>query len=360
MKNRFRIDVETDDADLSAADVERAVAHAVEWMTGARPPKCVAKRLPHLRLAELAAARVRVVEAYRADPAFNRAKLARELGVRRKTVSGWILGVDPGAPAKRRAALDADLAERQARREAALAEWHAREAADLAERQARKDRVLSMLGEGIILDEIAEAEGVTRQRISQLLKKWGVDGKAGLRIRTAARAEARAKAKADAKAARAEAKAARRASALKMIESGMTNAEVARRLGVHGVTVGQWARDAGFVSSMSAAVSRGKLRVASMPATARADAAKLIESGMTYAEVAGRFGVSGQTVRRWAQAAGVRSMATGGRSWPEATRAAAVKMVADGMSCREAAKRVGVSKDTVRRWAKAAAQKEDR
>lgn len=83
----------------------------------------------------------------------------------------------------------------------------------------------------------------------------------------------------------------------------------------------------------------------------REEAIQQIRDGLTGAEVARRLGVNRDTVRRWRKSAGLSGKSRGTKS---ALKEEALQMIRDGLSGAEAARRLGVHQGTVSKWRKSA------
>jgi len=120
----------------------------------------------------------------------------------------------------------------------------------------------------------------------------------------------------------------KRQEAQRLVEQGMSFVEAAKRVAVHYTTILNWARAEGW-------------EVQANPKKQQAQ--ELAEGRMNLADVAKQVGVSYSTIRRWANEEGWEGSA--------ALKLKAKSLVGQGFNFSETARNIGVTQPTVSKWA---------
>ena len=137
-----------------------------------------------------------------------------------------------------------------------------------------------------------------------------------------------------------------RLNAMQMVLDGLTDKEVAQKVGVNVRTVGNWKKKAGLTAKSG---KHGKTP-GRKTSPVKGEALRMIREGVKRAEVARRLGVRPSKVRDWQMKAGL----SGKPSARHALKEEGLQMIREGVSGAEVARRLGVHKSTVGTWRKAA------
>ncbi len=131
--------------------------------------------------------------------------------------------------------------------------------------------------------------------------------------------------------------------ALQMVREGISLRDIEKRTGIPYATIYGWVKRGNMRTK-----KKRKARTKKKPTALKQEALMMIREGATGVAVAKRLGVHKDTVRKWRKAAGL----SGKSGWPSGSplKEEGLIMIKEGITGGEVARRLGVSPGTVTRW----------